>query len=219
MRLAVKFFLVFSLVILVLAGIAAWSLYEVGKLTIADRSITVRAAEALRSAAYLREAVSTAKRVDMRSLVFGDKEYTDASSAGAANITQEFDRLAALLTTEQELPLIRAAATGFKDYYATVTETRELRKRGDLKRAEKLMQDKAQPGVDRVVENLDRLVKITRDNLDQTQTEATAALGQARREIEALRARTWEAVTTAMLLAVAAALAGTGIISFRMTRS
>jgi signal transduction histidine kinase/ActR/RegA family two-component response regulator len=219
MRLAVKFFLVFSLVILVLAGIAAWSLYEVGKLTIADRTITVRAAEALRSAAYLREAVSTAKRVDMRSLVFGDKEYTDASSAGATNITQEFDRLAALLTTEQEQTLIRAAATGFKDYYATVTETRELRKRGDLKRAEKLMQDEAQPGVDRVVENLDRLVKITRDNLDQTQTEATAALGQARREIEGLRTRTWEAVTAAMLLAVVAALAGTGIISFRMTRS
>ncbi|MBI3055982.1 MAG: HAMP domain-containing protein [Betaproteobacteria bacterium] len=219
MRLAVKFFLAFSLVILVLAGIAAWSLYEVGKLTIADRTITVRAAEALRSAAYLREAVSTAKRVDMRSLVFGDKEYTDASSTGATNITQEIDRLAGLLTTEQEQTLIRAVATGFKDYYATVTETRELRKRGGLKRAEKLMQDEAQPGVDRVVENLDRLVKITRDNLDQTQTEATAALGQARREIEALRTRTWEAVITAMLLAVVVALAGTGIISFRMTRS
>jgi HAMP domain-containing protein len=69
------------------------------------------------------------------------------------------------------------------------------------------------------VEIPDRLVKITRDNLDQTQNEATAVLGAARREIEALRARTWEAVTTAMLLAVVAALAGTGIISFRMTRS
>ena len=109
MRLAIKFFLAFSLVILVLAGIAAWSLSEVGKLSIADRSITVRAAEALRSAAYLREAVSTANRVDMRSLVFGDKEYTDASSAGATNITQEFDRLAGLLTTEQEQNLTSQA--------------------------------------------------------------------------------------------------------------
>ena len=77
MRLAFKFFLAFSLVILVLAGIAAWSLNEVGKLTIADRTITVKAAEALRSAASLREAVLTAKRVDMRSLVFADQEYTD----------------------------------------------------------------------------------------------------------------------------------------------
>jgi signal transduction histidine kinase len=219
MRLAIKFFLAFSLVILVLAGIAAWSLREVGKLTIADRSITVRAAEALRSATYLREAVSTAKRIDMRSMVFGDKEYTDASSAGANNITDEFDHLAGLITTEQEQALIRDAAAGFKDYYATVTETRELRKRGDPKGAEKMMRDEAQPKADRVVETLDRLVKITTNNLDQTQTEATAALGAARREIEALRARTWEAVTTAMLLAVVAALAGTGIISYRMTRS
>ena len=219
MRLPVKFFLAFSLVILVLAGIAAWSLYEVGKLTIADRTITVRAAEALRSAASLRDAVSTAQRVDMRSLVFGDKEYTGASSAGATNITREFDRLAGLLTTEQEQALIRAAAAGFTDYYATVTETREIQKRGDRKRAEELMRDKARPALDRVVEDLDQLVKITSDNLDQTQTEATAALGQARREIEALRTRTWEAVTTAMLLAVLAALAGTGIISFRITRS
>lgn len=218
MRLAVKFFLAFSLVILVLAGIAGWSLNEVGKLSIADRTITVRAAEALRSAVTLREAVSVAKRVDMRSLVFGDQQYIDASNTGAANITHEFDRLAGLLTTEQEQSLLRNSAAGFKDYYALVTETHELRKRGDLKRAEKLMQE-GQPVVDRVVENLDRLVQITRDNLDQTQSEATAALGQARREIEALRTRTWEAVTTAMLLAVVAALAGTGIISFRMTQS
>ena len=188
MRLAIKFFLAFSLVILVLAGIAAWSLREVGKLTIADRSITVRAAEALRSATYLREAVSTAKRIDMRSMVFGDKEYTDASSAGANNITDEFDHLAGLITTEQEQALIRDAAAGFKDYYAAVTETRELRKRGDPKGAEKMMRDEAQPKADRVVETLDRLVKITTNNLDQTQTEATAALGAARREIEALRA-------------------------------
>ena len=77
MRLAPKFFLACSLVILVLAGIAGWSLNEVGKLSIADRSITVKAAEALRSAVSLREAVATAKRVDMRSLVFSDQEYTD----------------------------------------------------------------------------------------------------------------------------------------------
>ena len=36
MRLAVKFFLAYSMVILVLAGIAAWSLNEVAKLSIAD---------------------------------------------------------------------------------------------------------------------------------------------------------------------------------------
>ena len=73
MPLAVKFFLACSLVILVLAGIAGWSLNEVGKLSIADRTITVKAAEALRSAVSLREAVSVARRVDSRSLVFADQ--------------------------------------------------------------------------------------------------------------------------------------------------
>jgi signal transduction histidine kinase len=219
MRLAFKFFLAFSLVILVLAGIAAWSLNEVGKLTIADRTITVKAAEALRSAASLREAVSTAKRVDMRSLVFANQEYTDKSIEGAAGIAREFDRLAGYLTAAEEEALFRKSAVGFKTYYASVTEARELRKRGDVKRAEKLLKEDAQPVVDRVVEDLDRLVQITRDALDQTQTEAKDALGRARFEIEALRSRTWKAVTTAMILAVLAALAGTGVIAFRLTRA
>ena len=219
MRLAAKFFLAFSLVILVLAGIAAWSLNEVGKLSIADQPITITAADALLSAVSLREAVSTAKRVDMRSLVFADQAYTDTSIAGAGRIAQEFERLAGFLTTEEEKTLLRRAAGGFKAYYASVTEARELRKRGDVKRADKLLRDDAHPVVDRVVEDLDRLVQITRDALDKTQTEAKDALVRARVEIEALRSRTWKAVTTAMILAVLAALAGTAVIAFRMTRS
>jgi hypothetical protein len=69
-------------------------LNEVGKLSIADRTITVKAAEALRTAVSLREAVSTAKRVDMRSVVFSDQEYIDVSNAAAGRIGREFERLA-----------------------------------------------------------------------------------------------------------------------------
>jgi signal transduction histidine kinase len=219
MPLSVKFFLACSLVVLVLAGIAGWSLNEVNKLSIADRTITVKAAEALRSAVSLRETVGTAKRVDMRSFVFSDQQYTDASIAGAARITEEFDKLGTLLTSPQEHALLQSAAEDFKRYSGTVNEARELRKRGDTKRAEALMRDEAPPVVDRVVENLDQLVQITRDALDQNQTEAKDALGRARIEIEALRSKTWNAVTTAMLLAVLAALVGTAFIAFSMTRS
>ena len=219
MRLAPKFFLACSLVILVLAGIAGWSLNEVGKLSIADRSITVKAAEALRSAVSLREAVATAKRVDMRSLVFSDQEYTDVSIAGAARIKQEVGRLSNMLTTEAEHALQRDAAKGFGEYDAKVAEIRELRKRGEVKRAEAMLRDEAQPMVDGVVDNLDRLVQITQDALDQNQTEAKEAIGRARFEIEALRERTWKAVTTAMILGVLAALAGTAFIAVRMTRT
>jgi signal transduction histidine kinase len=219
MRLAAKFFLAFSLVILVLAGIAVWSLNEVGKLSVASQPVAIRAAEALPRAVSLREAVSQAKRVDLRSLVFGDREYTDASIAGSAHIVEELDRLSGLLTTDEEKALLRSAASGFKEYYAIVNDARDLRKRGDAKRAEKLMQIEAQPMADRVVEQLDRLVRITSDALDKAQIEATAALDRAQFDIEALRSRTWKAVTTAMILAVLAALAGTAFIAFRMTRS
>lgn len=219
MRLAAKIFLAFSLVILVLAGIAAWSLNEVGKLYIADQPITIKAAEALLSAVSLREAVSTAKRVDMRSLVFADQAYTDTSIAGAGLIAQEFERLAGFLTTAEEETLLRRASGGFKAYYASVTEARELRRRGGVMRAENLLRDDAGPVVDRVVEDLDRLIQTFRDSLDKTQTDAKDALGRARVEIEALRSRTWKAVTTAMILAVLAALAGTALIAFRITRS
>jgi signal transduction histidine kinase len=219
MRLAFKFFLTYSVVILVLAGIAAWSLNEVAKLSIADRTITVRAAEALRSAVFIREAVSQAKRLDMRSLVFGDQEYAAASSTEAGRIIQELDRLAGLLTTEKEKTYLKSVSEDFTEYRAIVTKTQELRKRGDVRRAEKLLRGEGQPVVDGAVEDLDRLVGLTRDALDQTQTEASAALGRARSEIEALRSRTWKAVTTAMILAVLAALAGTAVIAVRMTRS
>jgi signal transduction histidine kinase len=219
MRLAAKIFLAYSLVILVLAGIAAWSLNEVGKLYIADQPIATETAEALLGAVSLREAVTTAIRVDRRSLVFADQAYTDTSIAGAGLIAHEFERLAGLVTSGEEETLLRRAAGGFKAYYASVTEARELRKRGGVTRAEKLLRDEAQPVADSVVEDLDRLIRISRNALAKTQTEAKDAIGRARIEIEALRNRTWKAVSTAMILAVLAALAGTAVIAFSMTRA
>ncbi len=129
MRLAVKFFLAYSLVILVLAGIAAWSLREVGKLTIADRSIpVVTDAEALRSAASLREAVLVAKRVDMRSLVFSDarirrrvERRRGPASAKSSNASR------GLVTTDEQKKLLADATAGFDAYHAAVTKARELR--------------------------------------------------------------------------------------------
>src|SRR5688572_8162060 len=107
MRLALKFFLAYSVVILVLAGIAAWSLREVGKLATADRAIpVVTDAEALRAAASLRESVLVAKRVDMRSLVFSDAEYAAASRAGAASISEKLESLRSLVTTEAQKDLL-----------------------------------------------------------------------------------------------------------------
>lgn len=219
MRLAVKFFLAFSLVILVLAGIAAWSLREVAKLSVAEPSVTVTGAEAVRSAASLREAVLVAKRVDMRSLVFSDPEYAAASSAAAARITEELESLGGLITTDEQKALLAKAATGFKAYHAAVTKARSLRNSGDKKNAEKVLRSDAEPLADRAVRDLDRLTALTRDALDRNQSDAAAALVRARSEVEALRDGTWKAVFTVMILAVLAALAGTAVIAIRVTRS
>ena len=220
MRLAVKFFLGYSMVILVLAGIAAWSLHEVAKLSIADRTIApVTGAEALRSSASLREAVLVAKRVDMRSLVFSDPEYAAASSAARKRIAEELESLRSQITTDEQKALVARAAAGFQEYDAAVNKARRLRNGGDAKSAEKILRTEAESVVDRVVGDLDELAALTRDVLDRTQAEAAAALAQAQAEVEKLRTRTWKAVITAMILAVLAALAGTAVISIRVTRS
>ena len=220
MRLAVKFFLAYSLVILVLAGIAAWSLSEVAKLSIDGDAIPpVTGAEALRSATSLRETVLMAKRVDMRSLVFSDPEYAAASSAAAKRIAEELERLRGQITTEAQKVLLVRATEHFEQYQAAVAKARALRAGRDVKGAEKVLRGEADPIAGRVIEDLDRLAALTQDVLDQTQAEATAALAKARTEVEKLRTRTWEAVITAMILAVLAALAGTAFISVRVTRS
>ena len=220
MRLALKFFLAFSVVILVLAGIAAWSLREVSKLSISEPAMPVQTdADALSAAASLREAVLVAQRVDMRSLVFSDAEYAAASNEAAAQIRKELARVRDLVTTSEQKALVASAVSHFDDYNATVDKARALRNAGNAKAAEAMLRKSGDPLIGGVVEDLDALAVLTRGVLERKQAEAAAALAKARAEIETLRERTWRAVITAMILAVLAALAGTAIISVRMTRS
>ena len=220
MRLALKFFLAFSLVILVLAGIAAWSLREVSKLSIADPVMPVLTdADALSASAALRESVLVAQRVDMRSLVFRDAEYAAASNAAAEHIRKELARLRELVTTDEQKALIGRALSHFDDYNASVDKARALRNAGNAKAAEAMLRKSGEPLIDAVADDLDGLAVLTRGVLERKQAEASAALAKARGEIETLRNRTWRAVVTAMILAVLAALAGTAIIAVSMTRS
>ncbi|PYN11779.1 MAG: hypothetical protein DME06_10925, partial [Candidatus Rokuibacteriota bacterium] len=219
MRLPIKIFLACALVLLVLAGVAVWSLVELAHLASAERSVTVQTAEALRLQVGIREAVVEASHLEMRNLVFGDREYAAVSSARAARIAQELDRVEELVTTDAERDALKQAAQAFNDFRAIVVRARGLRARGDVKRAEELMQSSGQPIVTRVVSTMDNLVRLTQGSLDRSQTEATEALGETRTAIERLRARTLTAVTVAMVAAVLVALAGTAAIAVRLTRS
>src|SRR5690348_12487657 len=107
MRLAFKFFLAYSVVILVLAGIASWSLHEVGKLNVdAPAAPVLTDAEALRTMGSLRETVLVAKRLDMRSLVFTDAEYVAASKASAQSVREELENVRRLVTTDGQHKLV-----------------------------------------------------------------------------------------------------------------
>ena len=75
MRLALKIFVARLLVILVVAGMAFWSLTEVVQLLTADRDITARTTSALRIEASFRASLRRARTLVPRFVVFGDREH------------------------------------------------------------------------------------------------------------------------------------------------
>jgi signal transduction histidine kinase len=219
MRLALKIFVANALVILVLVGVAVWTLGEVAKLIGSNRDIAVRATDALRVEASLREQVETAHRFEMRFLVFGDREYEKVPSQAAVRIQSGLDRLGDLLATEVERVRARRTIEAFAAYRAAIAQVRQLRADGDPAGANRLLETRARPALERVMAEMDGLVAATQTALHATQTEARAALGQTMSEVNMLRARTWNAVIVAMGAAVLAALAGAGVIALGMTRA
>lgn len=220
MRLAVKMSLANSIVILILLAVAVFAIAAVTNLSIAHRAITVRTAEALRLEVAAREAVTKVHQLDMRSLVFADPVYASASSAEAARIADALERLRGLLTTDAEQGTLEAAIGGFSEYRAVVERARAVLGRSAARNdAETLLSRDGTALVERVVATLDHLVRLTQEALDRTQIEATVELGRARTALDELRILTWTAVPVALGLALLAAVAGTAMISVRMTRS
>lgn len=219
MRLALKIFLANALVILVLVGVTVWTLTEVAKLITADRKIAVRAADALRLGASLRERVAEAHRLEMRALVFADREYVAVPSYEALRIQQGLDLLGTFLASDAERAGWREAITAFGDYRGTVARSRDLRTRGDRDRAAKLLETDGQAAAGRVIATLERLTDMTQVALNESQLEASAALGRVKSGVTQLQDRTWRAVVVALVAGVLAALGGTALIAMRMTRS
>ncbi|HEV8673801.1 MAG TPA: ATP-binding protein [Methylomirabilota bacterium] len=219
MRLALKIFLANSLVILVLVGVAAWTLAEVARLITADRQVAVRAAEALRMEVSLRELTRRATLLEMRHLVFGDQEYAALPSHEALRIKQGLDVLGTMMASDAERARWQEALQAFGHYRAAVTRGREARAHGDVSQATKILETQAQPAAGRVVAALDGLMDLTQAGLNESQLEAAAALGQVRSDVVRLRQRTWNAVVFALVAAVVVALGASAALAVRMTRS
>jgi signal transduction histidine kinase len=219
MRLAIKIFLANLLVILVLVGVAVWTLAEVARLITADRQFAVRSADALRVAASLRERVTESHRLELRALVFADGEYVKLPQHEALRIQQGLDLLGTFLATDAERDAWREANSAFVTYRAAVVRSREARARGRTDQASQLLETEGGPAAARVTAALERLTDMTSAALNESQRRASSALGLVQTEVTRLRDRTWLAVGVALVIAVLVALAGSAFLAVRMTRS
>src|SRR5438105_4502768 len=208
MRLASKIFLASSLVILVLVGVAAWSLLAVDRLVSVSREITTRTLPALRLQAGLRDSMLTLVRLEARSLLLRDPTYGALWDERADHTRNALEHLAGYLTSDGEREHLEETQLAFAEYRAAVQSERALLGRGNQENATQLSETSARAAAERVDAGLNRLGEATQAALEHSKAEATE-----------LGARTWTTVVVALIVAVVAALAGAAFIAVRITRS
>lgn len=202
MRLASKIFLASSLVILVLAGVGALSLGAVGRLVSVNREITTQNVPALRLTGGLRDEMLSLARLEARFAVLRDRRYADAWTERATRAQADFERLRALVRTTRERALLTEAMAAFESYRTeVVNEQARLGPRTFDEPPSRALGEK-------VEEILERLMEATYARVVDAQAEAAR-----------LEARTWSAVLAALGAAVVLALASTGLLAYRITRS
>jgi len=219
MRLAIKIFVAQSLVILVVAGVAYWSITEIAKLRTADRQITTRTTSALRIEVSLRESMRRASALEERYVVFGDREYAEKPAAVAKEIQDGLAALPERLGTELERARLLAAGRHFATYREAAARGRAARATGDARRAGAIISSEAVPAAERFAEEMTRLIDLTQANLDFAQTTARTVVTEVQVAAERLEKRTWWAVVGGLVVAVLAALTGSAAIAVGLTRS
>ncbi|HEX4993841.1 MAG TPA: HAMP domain-containing sensor histidine kinase [Methylomirabilota bacterium] len=208
MRLATKIFLVSALVILVLCGTVVWSLLTVKRLVSANQEIATRAVPALRLQGALREAVQGLVRLEARALVLQDQDYAAMWSDRATRVTRDLEKLGSYVERAEERTAHRRAREAFATYCGHVKEERRLVALGQTRAALQIAEGPAREAAERAEAAL----------IDATAaTEAGLAAGQAR--ARALEARTWRAVTAALVASLLLALSASAVLAYRMARS
>jgi signal transduction histidine kinase len=208
MRLASKIFLTSAVVVLVLAIVGLLSLSAVGRLVSVNREIANHTLPAVRLASSLRDAMRSLSRLEARHLILRDPRYAKLWDEGAERVEKELAELAGAMATSTQRQAVADATTAFEDYRAIVAEERALLARGNRARALRLVEGEVSARAGRVEEALERVAR-------ETDIVAQKALAETMR----LERRTWRWVMTGLGAAAGLALAGTGIVAFRMTRS
>jgi len=208
MRLAPKVFLVSALGILVLGGVAGWSLHAVNELVEVNRGIATRSVPVIESTSGLPESFRRLVRLEAKYFVLRDRAYADLWNERATRIGSELDRLGTLLGTDEERHWHADAVAAFTRYRALVEQERLLLSRGETARAERISSGDAREAADHAEASVVKLMTATNTALRRAQAEAGALAG-----------RTWNAVVWALVGSLGAALAATGFLAFRMTRA
>jgi len=208
MRLASKIFLVSACAILLLGGVAAWSIVAVSRLAEVNRDIAMRAVPAIETASGLPESFRRLVRLEAKHLVLRDRAYADLWNERATRAASELDRLGTLLVTPDEIMWHRRTVAAFADYRGHVEQARVHLARGEVERAQQISERPAREAAEQAETSV---IKLT--------AASNAALGRAQADAATLAARTWTAVVGAFLGGLVVALAATGLVAYRMTRS
>jgi signal transduction histidine kinase len=208
MRLAFKIFAATTLVVLVLVGVAAWSLLAVDHLVRAHREITERSLPALQIEVALQEAVPRLLRLEARYLVLRDRAYGELLKERTARTVADLERLDKLLASPAEEKSYREAVAALATYQEHVDKERALLTKGEAARALRLSEGPARAAAETLDRALTQLTAATSAQVDRAQAAARA-----------LEARTWTTVLGALGGSFLAAIGATGFVAFRLTRS
>ncbi len=208
MRLASKIFLTSAVVVVVLAAVGLLSLRAVGRLVSVNREITDHAVPAVRVASSLRDTVRGLSRLEARYVILRDPLYASLWDESAMRVEADLARLGEAVSSDKQRAAVAEVTLAFDDYRRVVAEERDLLARGHRAQALRLVDGEGATRAERLDTALDRVVR-------QTDAATQAALREATR----LERRTWMWVMAGLGAAVGLALAGSGIVAFRMTRS
>jgi two-component system sensor histidine kinase GlrK len=203
MRLAPKIFLATSLLLLVLVGIAGWSLRVVSDLVAANQAIVTRSIPALGLETTLRESMGVLMRLEARWSVLRDPAYQGLWDARADRVARDLDRLGELLATRDERRVHRKARASLAAYRTAAEAERQI-----PRAAGRTPPGATRAAAARAETALERLAAVT-----------YVALDRARADAQTLEARTWRTVFTALAAVLVTGLVGAGLLAFGMTRS
>jgi len=201
MRLAWRVFLSTSLVMLVLIGIAGWSLRAVSRFVDVNAVLIDRTVPALRIETSLHDALPALVRIESRWAVLQDPTYEGLWHERATRVARDLDALDHLLTTDEEKRQLRKSRTTFATYRARVRAAR----------ANAVGARAPAPAVD-TRRDLERMQRTLARVTDATQ----ANLSRAQHDVQSLEVTTRKAIATALPLALVAGLVGAILVAYGM---